>query len=191
MAERAYIIPKIGTGVPRTDPFRPKYFDTLGVPWRCINYGREPVYIVFADLLPAVHTSLVANSDVTALPANLQQQIGAALATVQAKLEALNIPAQWVTATHTYADVLKKVHRVFSLAQRIHGKFNITLFPVAANLDTLVSAIPAGRRQNLVDAATDFGLNTTGVTGAMTLRQALMHLADQFPVADIFTDWVM
>src|SRR5690348_16193194 len=74
-----YVMPIIGTGV-KGDPRRPKYATTLsGFVWAMYDYGDEPHCLVgVVDISGAADSSLTANSDVTAIPQNLNTTIGSA-----------------------------------------------------------------------------------------------------------------
>jgi hypothetical protein len=186
MAIRYYLVPKVGTGipvgVPGADPFRPKYTDGLSGPWSAMDYGREPVMLLRADVTPAEHAIFAAASDAVAAPADLSQTVGGALATVQARLESVNIPGDWVTAGMTFRTVLRWVARLFLLAQRLNGQAKERLFDALEHLDTLVNQVPAARRQRWAAAATSLGLDPSGITGGMTLRQAFKVLGDQIEI---------
>jgi hypothetical protein len=182
MAIRYYLVPKIGSGIALTDPFRPKYVDAIAGRWQAMDYGREPVMLLRADVTPVEHAILAAASDAVAAPDDLSQTVGGALSTVQARLEFVNIPGDWVTAGMTFRAVLRWVARLFLLAQRLNGQANERLFEALEHLDTLVSQVPAARRQRWATAATSLGLDPSGITGSMTLRQALKLLGDQIEI---------
>ena len=186
MAVRIYIVPRVGSGT-ATDLWRPKYIvDGIGTnllsgPSAHVGYGLEPVYLVAADVTNAEHTALAANSDVTAVPANLDATLGANLATVQAKLEAFGIPSGWVTGAMTYRTVVKWVIRLFFISQRLNGMSNVGLLPQGVTLDSTISDLTQTQRDKLSAAAESLGADTSGVTGATTIRAALKALADQLP----------
>lgn len=175
---RFYLVPKIGTGV-KGDSYRAKYFD--GFEKTAMDYGREGTMLVAANLTPAQHTTIAANGDVQAIPEALDAQIGAALATAQAAMEALNIPANWLTSAHTWRDALRIVGKAFKLLQRLDGRVQRTLFESGITLNTLVSAVPVQLRTQLEEAATSMGIDLTGITGSDTVRQAIRVWVAQLP----------
>jgi hypothetical protein len=68
------------------------------------------VFFVAANVTTQQHNTIAAQADVIAIPADVNAEIGAAaLSNVQTRLEQLRIPADWVTAGHTYRQVLKRV----------------------------------------------------------------------------------
>src|SRR5688500_9902726 len=110
---RFYVVPSIGSGASSHDARRPKYIADWSIehpgeniPAAMAPYGLNDVFLVAADVTPVQHTALTANLDVIAIPQNLDAQISlTALSTVQQKLEGLQVPAAWVTTSHTYRDV--------------------------------------------------------------------------------------
>lgn len=187
MAVRIYLMPIIG-GTGFTDPRRPKYMTTFpAFTWAMMDCGFEPVAIVgVQDIDVGTHATLVANLDVTALPANLSQQIGAQLTAVQTAVAALNIPEDWIQSTFTYLQVLRVVALMFLFMQRLYGTLpNVRLFGGTVTLATTISQLPANVRTALSTAATSLGFDTAGLTGATTLRAALKAMADQFQSIDI------
>lgn len=190
MAVRFFLVPKVGIGtVP--DPFRPKYVNPgdLGAGWNlqgrwsAMDYGFEQAFLLKADLTATEATTLSAQTDVLAVPANLDAQVsGAALPTIQSKLEALNLPGNWITTALTYRQALKTVRRVISFMQRYQGLFPADrVFDAGITLDTRLNQLTQAQRQRLQDVATSLGLDTSGVTTTMTIRQALRQMADQLP----------
>lgn len=161
----------------------PKYVRSMGLESSQMDYGLDDTFLVACpSITDAQHTTLAANIDVIAIPQNLDAQIGlTALSTVQSKLEGLRIPADWVTTSHTYRDVIRVTGKVFQLMQRFHGMQLRTFFESGITLDTRINQLTQAQRQALVDAATSLGLDTSSVTGPMSLRQALKIIADQLP----------
>src|ERR1700693_3954213 len=126
-------MPITGTGTD-ADSRRPKYADTdlAGHPWAAMDFGNEPIMLVAT----ATNAALAAETDVTTIPLNLDQQIGAAVTTVQNKLESFNIPADWVTSTMTYRQVVRKVLQGFMFWQRAQGLGIPLLFTGGVKLST-------------------------------------------------------
>ncbi len=195
MATRFYLVPKVGTGIPGdNDPYRPKYFlDALGRgviagQVSSMDYGLEPVFLVAADVTPADHATLIANTDVVALPANLDAAVGVNLATVTAKVDALGFPSDWVSAVTTYRQIVRVLTQCIQFAQRLHGQENVRMLPVGITLNSRVSDLSPAQRQRLANVIGTFGGTASEITGAMTLRAALKTLADQVPVVAVLLD---
>lgn len=191
MALRFYLIPKIGReGVGNindaqpwsesTGPVRPRYVGTIAGAWQSIDCD-DNLALVAADVTGTEHTAIMVNSDVTAVPANLENTVGGALATVQAKLEAANLPAQWVTSGMTWRTVLKWTIRLLLIRQRFKGLAPAAakLFSGGITLNSTVGDLPAAVRQRLNSAAQSLGLDTSGITLSTTIRVALITLGQQ------------
>ena len=187
MTTRYYVIPAkltpMSTGIARS----PKYLYSplynpagLNIRWNAMDYGLQPVFLVRANVSTAQHTGLAAQSDVIAVPENINNQIGAGLYQVQAALETLHIPAGWVVSTNTYKEVLRAVARIFQFFQRMHGMFGEKLIDGAVNLNTTWSQIPQSARSNLRDAADSMGFDYSSVGPTTTVRQILKMFADQY-----------
>jgi|ERR1043166_6561682 hypothetical protein len=184
MPLRYYTVPKIGDGI--TTPFRPKYTDVgaLGAGWNVgswsgMDYGLEGVYLLALNLVAADHTTLAAQADVLAVPTPITDLITAGAATIiKTKLEAVNIPADWVTTALTYQQMLARVLRIVLILQRFHTLFG-KLFQGGATLDTTIGALPVNARTALNNAAQQLGADTSSVTGATPIRTALVIVADQ------------
>lgn len=182
MAWRFYMVPKIGTGIVGAfDPFRPKYIADLGVNYRALPYGSENAFLVAADVTDPQHTSIAGNPDVSSFPQNLDAQVGANLATVQAELESWNLPGSWVSAQNTYRQILRQLANVLLFAQRFNGLFIGRIFTSGITLDTTVSQLTQTQRDRLKAAGNALGLDYSAVTGATTIRQLLRGLAQQMP----------
>jgi len=195
MATRFYLVPKAGTGQTIDDVYRPKYFmnglgqGLIAGAIVAMDYGLEPVFLVAADVTNAEHTTINANSDVTALPLNIDLAVGVNLATVTGKLDALGLPSDWVDATTTYRQILRKVTQFMQLAQRLHGLFNLRVLPVGISLNSTVGSLSANQRQKLADAIASFPNGTASeITAGMTIRAALKTLADQIAFAPKLLD---
>lgn len=195
MATRFYLVPKAGSGQTIDDVYRPKYFmNGLGQGQvagaiQAMDYGLEPVFLVAADVTNAEHTAAVANSDVTAFPVNLDAAIGVNLATVTGKIDALGLPSEWVDATTTYRQILRKLTQFIQFAQRLHGVANVRLLPVGVTLNSTVGSLSAAQRQHLRDAILTFANGTDSeITANMTLRVAIQALAAQIPFVATLLD---
>lgn len=186
---RYYVMPKIGDGLSPPTAFRPKYIDpgslsptwNVGA-WQGMDYGLENVFVVALTLTPTDHTTLTAQPDVLAIPSPIANLVSAlALPTVKSKCEAANLPADWVTTSLTYQQVLSRILRIVSFMQRFHGMFG-RLFNAGVTLDTRINQLPVTARQDLNNAAISLGADTSTITGTTLIREALVIVGDQlFP----------
>lgn len=190
MANRFYLVPKIGDGLTPFTAFRPKYTDNgdLGAGWNLsgrfssLDYGAEACMLMVSDVTAEEHNALAAQTDVLAVPIPLNDNVGAAAVNIiQNKLEGANLPAEWVTTALTYRQVLRTVRRIITFIQRFRGLFNASIFIDGVTLDSRINQIPAAKRSRLADTAADLGLSTEGITGTTTIRVALRMVADQLP----------
>jgi hypothetical protein len=182
MAWHLYLTPIIGDGTP-TDKRRPEFVSDLGVSWRMLHFGRQPVGLVAADVSGAQDTTLIGSSGVTKIPDALDGTIGAgALVTVQNILENWNIPGTWLVAGTTYRELVRIVRGVFFIIQRYASVANNlnAILSGGVSLSTQFQDLPLGVRQNLQAAAVDLNIDTSGFTGASTLRQILKGVGDQY-----------
>jgi hypothetical protein len=147
---------------------RPKYVTALGINRvESHEYGAEPWTLLGADVDAAQLASLSANADVSTFPANLDLQAGANLATVQASLEAANLPGDMVTASTTYRLIIRGIVAVFSISA-------VTpLFGPGVTLDTTLGDLTPEVRTQLKESAESSGYPTTGLTLQSTIREAL------------------
>ena len=160
---------------------RPKYLGSSPVAWGGMPYGLEPVFLCWADVTPAQHSQLAAQSDVQPIPEDIDQTISpGALNTVRDNLEALHIPAGWVTTADTYREVMRVVCGVFQLSQRYNGMHRRRLVEAGVTLNTQWTDLPAGFRQRLRAAAESHNYDTSELSGTSTLRDILKFLSDQW-----------
>lgn len=175
MAIRLYILPLIGTGTD-ADPFSPKYI-TDGRPYTQMHYGIRDATLVAVDVTDDEHTTLASQSDVAAVPQNLDATIGDALDRVQTVLEALRIPSGWVTSMHTFRTVLRIVAGVFQFSQRMSGLTGQRIADSGVTLNTRWNSFPTALRQAITDTADDLGYDST-VQGNPQLRTILRELGE-------------
>lgn len=173
-----YIVPDVGTGG-TFDTHRPKYIDALGVKIGAIPYGAEGYYLVGADLTPAQDAAAQALPDVIRLPDNLDSTLGGALGTVQTKLEAVNIPAGWLTGATTYRTGLRVIIRMMFFLQRYSGLYKTGALFSGINLNATFNSLNETTRTRLIGAAKTYGIDISGLSGNSTLRQILKTIADQ------------
>ena len=179
MAFRLYIVPEIGTGTGR-DPRRPKYFD--GKRWAGMDYGFQPVFLVAADLTGPEHTTLVANADVIAFPADLTGNLTAGqVTTARDACEQIFIPGGWINTSLTWREVARTVAGMFQFMQRLNIVWgNNRLIDVTEHMDREFQSLSAGLRTALLASATSLGYSSAGLQPTTTVRAILKNLADQW-----------
>lgn len=148
-----------------------------------MDYGNgfEDAFLVGAEVTAQQHADLMLNADLTAVPVNLDSQIGGALAAAQAAIEARNIPAGWMTSGMTWRFVIGIIGRIFQYVQVFCRRQAQRFFASGVTLDSTFGSLTQGQRNALSGAAVSMGLDVSGITGATTIRQALKIIADQIP----------
>lgn len=167
-----FLVPIQGTGA-RGDPRRPKYIPALGVAWSMADFGDSA--IVWAAASGAQETTIAANSDATVIPP-LDNTV--AVNATKNALEALNMPAQWVTAGMTYRTVLRITIGMAQLIQRVQG-LGVTVV-LAGNLDKTMAQLSATVRNAIATACDQLGIDRTNIIATTTLRAALQDFGQQF-----------
>lgn len=164
------------------DTLRPKYVWNVTNTYEAKQYGIEHVMFVGAPLTPEQRTAIGTNIDVILIPNNLDATISAiALPQVQSALEGLQIPAGWVTTSHTYRQVCTVVLKFFAFMNRFEVLHQRTFFEAGITLDTRINQLTQAQRDALTLTAQSMGLDISGITGPMLVRQALKLLGDQMP----------
>jgi len=187
MATQLYVMPVTGIGT-EEDSRRPKYADTdlAGFNWAAMDFGNEPMMLVATE----TNAALGAEPDVLTVPLNLDQNLGAgAVTVVQNYLEARFIPADWVTTSLTYRQVLRSVVAIFTVMQRAQGLGLARLLDGSSvSLSTTFGSLPQPVRAKLVAAAQSLHFDTSSLSGASTLRQIFKALMVQFSGSIVLMD---
>lgn len=186
MAIRFYLLPVESTAALQRGPkYLPWRFDPdppalVDVPWGMIDFGLEPAALVAADLTTPQHNALIANLDVTSVPVNLDNAIGASAAqTAEEKLESYGIPANWLVTGMTWRRILRATIAIFRVAQRFNGLGATRIVVPGVTLSTPYSAMPVDYRSMLLQAIDDLGYDRSTLTAQSTLRDLLTSIAGQ------------
>lgn len=146
-----------------------------------IRFGNQGYFIVSADVSDALDKAAQGQADVIRIPDNLNATIGTNLAKVQSQLEAINIPADWITASMTYRTVVRTITQMFLFMNRFAGINGVTV-PLLTDLlplDTPFSSLSKLNQDRLYKTGASFSLDTS-TWSTSTLRQILKNIADQF-----------
>jgi hypothetical protein len=158
--------------------------------WAIVDGRVNPVLaagrcMVEADVTPAQHTSIIADArntylpfeDATGrvlLPGEPLSAISAANRTlIRSRMEAQHVPDDGIQGTDTVRSLVRRIARRFLLRQLL-GADDLT-----EGLDTLISAIPALRRQAIRTNLLAGGVDFDTVVGTDTIRQAIRKLVQQ------------
>lgn len=93
------------------------------------------------------------------------------------------MPGTWVLTTNTWRDVVLFIAAACVFAQTFQGQTGGRWFGGAVTLDSTFSSLGAGARNGLTAAAQSLGLDTSGFTGASTLRQIIQFAVQQLIAA--------
>jgi hypothetical protein len=138
--------------------------------------------LVTIDVTPAEHAQLVALAgviyipfeDAAGNPLTLDDPISALdpakRAQIRATLESNHIDTDDLTLADPLREVVRRIIRRFRLRAVLRA------LDFTEGLDTLVSAIPAARRQNIVARLQQWGFDTSGIQLTDTIRAALRRL---------------
>lgn len=190
MATNVYVVPTETVTSPHGQQVQQgKYFAVLqsGVSGQLTQflYGPELTAMFIArDVDPAAHALMAAFPDCITVP-DLAQNVGAQRQAVENALEALNLPAGWVTTGMSYGSIVRFVAIFFLFMQAFRGRGGSRLFTGGVTLQTQWGDLPAGVRTTLAETAQQLGLNTSGVTANTRIRAILKGLADQWPLVSI------
>src|SRR5262249_24048263 len=157
----------------------PKYlYDGSGTPVAgyssssMMRFGAQDWYLVGVNVTdPALDTFLVAQTDTIKVPDNLDSNIGAALSTVQKRLEGLKLPTQHLTSGTTYREMVRTAINMILFFQRLQGvnKYYNAILTGKVDLDTQWGDIPQATQNKILNAAQSFGLDTSGLTNQTTI----------------------
>lgn len=205
MAFRLYFVPVLGSPGFGPNRLRAKYFsspvsaargdEVLTTATRAeYMFGIEPWAIVGADLSAAEDAALVAKPDAWGLPpgASAPFDLDVVLSpgevtAVKSRLEAMNIPADWVDTSDAWRLVVRTVLGIF----RFLGRYKTvyfqqtaanppSLFSGSVTLESTFGSLPQAVRTALQTTASELNISTAGVTGSTKLRVILRTLGANF-----------
>lgn len=149
--------------------------------WGLMDYGLINAALVAANVTQEQHEALAAEIDVAAAPLNIDQLIGApAIPQIQAIMEQLRIPAEWMDITYTYRQILRMIAGLFQFAQRHHGLHREPLIDSTAQLDLRWNQVPGDRQARILATADSLGYDYSAIENTWLIRRILKHLADQW-----------
>lgn len=162
--------------------------------WRVLGYGLYDWGIAAVEATATVHGLLAAKADVQAIPANLDNTVGAANRdTVRAFLESVALPGNWVQNGTTWREVVRTVCGMILFGQRYDG-IRQAASPgapafgsqIEGNLNVQWGNIPQGIRDAVLETAQSFGYDTSGLTDTTLVRAILKNLADAWGDQPVF-----
>src|SRR3990167_1357542 len=161
--------------------------ELVGVAWSMKDYGLINAAIVAANVTQAQADYLALQTDVVAIPQDLEANItNAEINFLTNYLEPRNIPTDWITPSFTRREVLRLLTAMFLYFQRVTAITGTNPFDTGVTLNTQIRNIPQSWRDALAQAATELGYDTSSVTGTWTIRRYLKLMADQWGTRPIF-----
>jgi hypothetical protein len=183
MTVRYYVLPITRTVENQRGPkyFQWRFGAGINCPWSMKDYGLMDQCVVCADISDADHTALAANADVLSIPVNIDNTLNiVARNTARDYLESINVPAGRINTNDTYRSVLRSVLGIFLFLQRVTAIRGEAIDWVSVSLSMEWQNIPTAWRNAMMQAATEMGYSTNGVTSTTTLRTILKYMADQW-----------
>jgi len=165
--------------------WHPKYYtdilnDSNG--YNLVDYAHEAACVIsIHDGTPQLHTNLTSNPDVLAAPDDLSLLLtSGAVASVQAYLEGMNIPSEWIDTGDTYAHVLRRIVGVFVFAREWVGIKKKGLFREGLDLSRSYNSLSTSNKNTVSAIFLKHGISTAGLSGQSTIRQILSEFSGGF-----------
>lgn len=184
---RFYLVPIESVGNTRGPEYFPWFFDPdpvaelAGVRWSLKDYGVINQGVVAAEVTQAQHDFLAAQAEVFDFPENLDAAMGSADRTALSNyLEAVAIPADWLSPADTYRTALRTVTGMFLFMQRYTAITGTNPLQSGLTLNTQFRNLNAVNQNAIRQTFTDLGYDDTVIRDNWTLRVLLKNAADQW-----------
>lgn len=155
----------------------------IDVEYSLIDYGLVDTGFVAALLTDPQIAQAQAQPDITMIPENLDTQLGAtAVLNTANALEALQVPADWVTTDFTYRGVLRRTLGFFQFMQRLSKLAGDSPFSLGIDLTLQFSQLNATWQGRVRTAALDLALmnNSQTIPQTWTFRRILGYMGEQW-----------
>lgn len=182
MTRRLYLAPIVTLAIGNRSPLASKVLEYGRPPNVSSVLSRNKTWaITSADFDDTQHALVAADAEITPIPFGsldntwndftVQQRTA-----IGNRLEALNVPMDWITVNTSVADLLRMAARVALLGQMLKAD---ALDDVS--LDSTFGQLPASRRNRILTWANDNDVDTTGLTNSTTIRAMLRALVVRYP----------
>lgn len=186
---RLYILPIERNGNARGPKYFPWKYDPDPIPALAdtrpatMDFGGIDMCLVAVDVTTAQNNALAVQTDVIAVPQNLDNQVNGNLTAVADALETLRIPSGWVQTTDTYRSILRTICGMFLYMQRVSN-------PTTMTRNQYIEAEPVGNLpvafRNLAQSvATAQGWDLSSVTLSTTWGAVWTLVYNQVDVTDL------
>lgn len=188
MEFRIFIMPLVNID----NTIGPKYESDLPARWAAMTYGSVPYAILAVEGEVADFVVLDAYPDVVSVNPNFDANLPQAeLSGIQAVLEAMRIPADWMNPSMSWREALRTIAGMFQYAQRYNGLYGKELIPetgLALNdrwgdIDPVVQA-------EYLNTASSFGWNVPTPGDNTSIRQILKAISDFWGSQPFKLGWI-
>lgn len=180
-----YLIPlmwvDLGAGrIPKYLKYKTHNPDGLVFAWGLMDYGFIDVGLLAGEVDQTIHDTLSGYADVYSFPDDLDSAITDP--TIDAFLEGIDIPADWLTPSTTYRQLMRSMAGMFQFNQRyggISGGETLLGGNTGITLDSNWNNLTAQQQGWFYDTLNSFGYSYT-VPGNPKLRQLVKQAGDVF-----------
>jgi len=171
----------LGAGrIPKYLKYKPHNPDGLVFAWGLMDYGFIDVGLLAGEVDQTIHDTLSGYADVYSFPDDLDSAITDP--TIDAFLEGIDIPADWLTPSTTYRQLMRSMAGMFQFNQRyggISGGETLLGGNTGITLDSNWNNLTAQQQGWFYDTLNSFGYSYT-VPGNPKLRQLVKQAGDVF-----------
>lgn len=151
----------------------------IQVQWSMKDYGRENTAVVAVNGEQSDHDFLSGFIDVYQFPENLDVNLSPAnISAISTFLEAVFIPADWITPSDTFETALRTILGMFMSMQRYHGITGESFLDSGIAMNDQFRTWPPIAQTVFTDIWTHFGGDETDIKTNWTVRILLKNLAD-------------
>lgn len=165
----------------------PKYLEWfqnpsgLDVRWSAKDYGAIDMMMCAVDAELADHTYLAGQTDVYAFPDNLDTSPSPAeLSALEDYLELAYIPAQWLSPSDTWREILRIITAMFLFMQRLTGITGSDPLVWGVSLNTQFRNIEQQYQDAIYEAFVTLGYDDSAIKSNWTMRVMLKNTADEW-----------
>ena len=185
--DRYYLAPVVGDGFSVVTAKSVKYFSDLrtaqnpavdGMQFLILHVNRVSL-VHCPNMTQTVHDQLTAQPDVIAFPETLTNTVGGQLANITSTLESIYMPNNFIGASTTYQQIIDYFVSYMQLANPVIDWLRLEIVQYIYQSGTTLSQLPGDITSRMQAIAANRGYDTTGLSGASTIREMLEHFSEQ------------